>query len=65
MVRKILWTALVTALTSVASGLAFRAAVTIWRRVAREEPPSQGLFKLLVRRPMKSRILALLHAPAP
>jgi hypothetical protein len=64
MLRKILWTALVTGLTSIASGLAFRAAAAIWQRVTHEAPPKSALANLFVKGPMRKRILGLLHAPS-
>jgi hypothetical protein len=65
MMRKILWTALVTALTSLASALAVRAATEIWRVTAKGEPPRSRFANLFVRNPIKKRIFALLHAAAP
>jgi hypothetical protein len=61
MLRKVLWTALTTVMTSVAAGLAFRLSVKVWERFAHEPPPKSGLAGLLVQSPLKKRILGALH----
>lgn len=61
MMSKILWAALTTVLTSVATGLAFRLSVRIWERFAHQPPPRSLLAGLLVHRPIKRRILGALQ----
>jgi hypothetical protein len=62
--KKLLWTALLTVATTLAARAAARGVLALWRAVAREEPPDVPFWgKLLVRRPLKSRVEGLLRAP--
>jgi hypothetical protein len=61
MLRKLVWTALTTVLTSVAAGLAYRLSVRLWERFAHEPPPKSRLAGILVHTPLKKRILGALQ----
>jgi hypothetical protein len=53
--KKLAWTALVTAVSAIATRLAVRALDRMWRRVTNEAPPPTPLWaRLLVGKTMKA-----------
>lgn len=60
--RKLLWTALATTMTAVASAMAYRAAQSLWRSVAGSEPPHSRLASWVMGAPLRKRVLATLEA---
>ena len=52
--KKLIWTALASALSAAAAALALRALDRVWRRVTREDPPEMPAWsRLLVGMPLK------------
>jgi hypothetical protein len=57
MMRKMIWTALVTLLSAASAALAVRVADRLWRGVTHEPPPAVPRWaRLLVGRPVKHRV---------
>ena len=52
--KKLIWTALASALSAAAAALTLRALDRVWRRVTKEQPPdSPAWHRLLVGLPLK------------
>ena len=60
--QKLVFMALAAVMTSVASALAYRAAVSLWTAATGAPPPESRLARLIVHRPLRRRILRTLAA---
>jgi hypothetical protein len=55
--KKLIWTALATAVTAASAALAVRVLDRLWRRLAHEPPPQMpGWARFFVGKPLKSTI---------
>jgi hypothetical protein len=61
--KKIMWTALVTISSAVATAAAFKASTWLWQRLENEPPPPRPKWAKLLVGPMRKGIGKSLHAP--
>jgi len=62
MMRKLIFTALATAMTSVAAAVAYKAAERLWRAMTDEEPPRSRLTDWIAHGLVRGRVLDLMEA---